>query len=178
MLVRSFAAAYGPDGVRVNCIAPGFMADPMKGEGAELRARRGGRQTVIDGAPLRRLIVPQDIANAAAFLCSNEASAITGIVLPVDAANHPLLGTTKKGRMLTYANYMNARHVDVSPRGATANPIDAALGEDGKGRHVALTVPHTTVLSALLPGKDLITRVPEPCIDTLCADGALARWRM
>lgn len=73
---------------------------------------------------------------------------------------------------------MNARHVDVSPRGATANPIDAALGEDGKRRRVALTVPHTTVLSALLPGTDLITCVPEPCIDTLCADGALARWRM
>ncbi len=82
MLVRNFAVAYGPDGIRVNCIAPGFMADPMKGEGAELRKRQGGMQGVIDGAPLRRLILPQDIANAAAFLCSEEASAITGIVLP------------------------------------------------------------------------------------------------
>lgn len=102
MLVRSFAAAYGPDGVRVNCIAPGFMADPMKGEGAELRARRGGRQTVIDGAPLRRLIVPQDIANAAAFLCSNEASAITGIVLPSSRPNTLCSGPRRRaGRSLT-----------------------------------------------------------------------------
>ena len=90
MLVRSFAVAYGPFGIRVNCIAPGFMADPMKGAGAELRARQGGMQAVIDSAPLRRLVTPLDIANAVAFLCSHEADAITGIVLPVDAGHRAL----------------------------------------------------------------------------------------
>lgn len=89
-LVRTFAASYGPHGIRVNCVAPGFMADPMKGAGAEMRSRQGGMQSVIDGAPLRRLITAADIANAVAFLCSENASAITGVTLPVDAGYRAL----------------------------------------------------------------------------------------
>ncbi len=89
-LTRTFAVAYGPLGIRVNCVAPGFMAEPMKGEGAELRAQQGGMDTVIKGAPLGRLIEGEDIANAVAFLCSDEARAITGVVLPVDAGYRAL----------------------------------------------------------------------------------------
>lgn len=89
-LTRTFAVAYGPLGVRVNCVAPGFMAQPMKGEGAKLRARQGGMDAVIAGAPLGRLIEGIDIANAVAFLCSQEARAITGVVLPVDAGYRAL----------------------------------------------------------------------------------------
>lgn len=89
-LTRTFAVAYGPLGIRVNCVAPGFMAEPMKGEGAELRAQQGGMDSVIKGAPLGRLIEGVDIANAVAFLCSDEARAITGVVLPVDAGYRAL----------------------------------------------------------------------------------------
>ena len=89
-LTRTFAVAYGPLGIRVNCVAPGFMAEPMKGEGAELRAQQGGMDTVIKGAPLGRLIEGEDIANAVAFLCSDDARAITGAVLPVDAGYRAL----------------------------------------------------------------------------------------
>ena len=89
-LTHSFAVAYGPDGIRVNCIAPGFMADPMKGEGIELRNRQGGMDGVIQGSPLRRLTEAKDVADAAAFLCSDAASAITGIVLPVDTGYRAL----------------------------------------------------------------------------------------
>lgn len=89
-LTRTFAVAYGPLGIRVNCVAPGFMAQPMKGEGAELRARQGGMDVVIEGAPLRRLIEGEDVANAVAFLASDQASAITGVVLPVDAGYRAL----------------------------------------------------------------------------------------
>jgi NAD(P)-dependent dehydrogenase (short-subunit alcohol dehydrogenase family) len=89
-LTRTFAAAYGPNGVRVNAVAPGFMADPMKGMGAEMRARQGGMDGVIQGAPLRKLVTAAEVASAVAFLCSNEASAITGVVLPVDAGYRAL----------------------------------------------------------------------------------------
>jgi len=89
-LTRTFAAAYGPNGVRVNAVAPGFMAEPMKGMGAEMRARQGGMDGVIQGAPLRKLITAGDVASAVAFLCSGEASAITGVVLPVDAGYRAL----------------------------------------------------------------------------------------
>lgn len=83
-LTRTFAVAYGPLGIRVNAIAPGFMAIPMKGAGAELRQRQGGGEVVGKAAPLGRLVDPREVAGAAAFLCSAEASAITGVVLPVD----------------------------------------------------------------------------------------------
>lgn len=89
-LTRTFAAAYGPNGVRVNAVAPGFMAEPMKGMGAEMRARQGGMDGVIQGAPLRKLVTATEVASAVAFLCSGEASAITGVVLPVDAGYRAL----------------------------------------------------------------------------------------
>lgn len=89
-LTRTFAAAYGPNGVRVNAVAPGFMAEPMKGMGAEMRARQGGMDGVIEGAPLRKLVTAAEVASAVAFLCSGEASAITGVVLPVDAGYRAL----------------------------------------------------------------------------------------
>ena len=83
-LTRAFAVAYGPRGIRVNAIAPGFMAIPMKGAGVELRQRQGGGAAVSNAAPLGRLVEPDEVAHAAAFICSAEAAAITGIVLPVD----------------------------------------------------------------------------------------------
>ena len=83
-LTRIFAVAYAPRGIRVNCIVPGFMSAPMKGPGATLRQRQGGNETVIKTIPLGRLIEAEEVANAAAFLCSKEAAAITGIVMPID----------------------------------------------------------------------------------------------
>lgn len=84
-LTRVYAVAYGPRGIRVNCVAPGFMAEPMKGQGAELRARQGGTDKVRDASPLRRLTTAEELAKAVAFLCSDEAPTITGVVLPVDS---------------------------------------------------------------------------------------------
>ena len=89
-LTHTFAVAYGPEGIRVNCIAPGFMAAPMKGEGSELRNRQGGMDGVIQGAPLRCLVEGEDIAAATAYLISHGAAAVTGIVLPVDAGYRAL----------------------------------------------------------------------------------------
>ncbi len=84
-LTRVYAVAYGPRGVRVNCVAPGVMEQPMKGKGPVLRARQGGNEKMRVLNPLRRLVTGQELAKAAAFLCSDDAPTITGVVLPVDA---------------------------------------------------------------------------------------------
>ncbi len=83
-LARVFAVAYGPRRIRVNCIAPGFMSAPMKGPGAQLRQRQGGNEVVVQPIPLGRLIEAEEVASATAFLCSKDAAAITGIVMPID----------------------------------------------------------------------------------------------
>ncbi|MFO0986449.1 MAG: SDR family oxidoreductase [Alphaproteobacteria bacterium] len=83
-LTQVFAVAYGPRRIRVNCIAPGFMTAPMKGPGAKMRERQGGNETVVKTIPLGRLIAPEEVAKATAFLCSKDAAAITGVVLPID----------------------------------------------------------------------------------------------
>lgn len=81
-LTRSLACELGPLGVRVNAVAPGYVATDMVerliGEGV-VDARALARRT-----PLGRLAQPEEIARAIAFLASDAASFITGAVLPVD----------------------------------------------------------------------------------------------
>lgn len=81
-LTRAMAAHHARQGVRVNCIAPGTVYTPMvasRGMTPELRqARRQGTLLKTEGTAW-------DVAAAAAFLASDAARWITGIVLPVDA---------------------------------------------------------------------------------------------
>ncbi len=78
-LTLSLARELGPKGVRVNAVAPGITeTDMMKAVPKEVI------EPMIARVPLRRLGQPEDIANAFAFLASEEASYITGIVLHVD----------------------------------------------------------------------------------------------
>ena len=75
---KTWSRELGPKGVRVNAIAPGFIATPILSTMPE---------KVIDEmahrVPLKRLGQPEDIANAYAFLASDEASYINGTVLEV-----------------------------------------------------------------------------------------------
>lgn len=75
----SLARELGPKGVRVNAVAPGIIeTDMMKAVPREVIEPMTAR------IPLRRLGQPEDIASAFAFLASDEASYITGVVLSVD----------------------------------------------------------------------------------------------
>lgn len=75
----SLARELGPKGIRVNAVAPGIIeTDMMKAVPKEII------DPMIQRIPLRRLGQPEDIANAFAFLASQEASYITGVVLSVD----------------------------------------------------------------------------------------------
>ena len=78
-MTLSLARELGPHGIRVNAVAPGITeTDMMKA------VPRSIIDPMIAQVPLRRLGQPQDIANAFAFLASDEASYITGVVLSVD----------------------------------------------------------------------------------------------
>ncbi len=83
---RTLAVELGPFGVNVNAVAPGFIATEMTDE----TARRlhidieEFRRLNAEATPVRRVGHPADIAAAAAFLCSDEASFITGQILYVD----------------------------------------------------------------------------------------------
>ena len=78
-LTLSLARELGPKGIRVNAVAPGITETDM------MRAvPKETIEAMQKQVPLRRLGKPEDIANAFAFLASDEASYITGVVLSVD----------------------------------------------------------------------------------------------
>jgi NAD(P)-dependent dehydrogenase (short-subunit alcohol dehydrogenase family) len=81
-LTQNMAVKYGDRNVRVNCIAPGSIRTPIWG------ARVAQDPQIFDKIakwyPLGRVGEPEDVANAALFLASDEASWITGVTLPVD----------------------------------------------------------------------------------------------
>ncbi len=80
-LTRQYAVSYGRFGVRVNAIAPGYIKTPMT---AEMRELPEGEDYLTSLHPMARLGMPEEIAAAAAFLASDDASFINGVVLPVD----------------------------------------------------------------------------------------------
>ena len=93
-LVRALAKRYAPENIRVNAICPGPIDTPMlrvfvarpdqpssESVDAEALAAEAARYT-----PMRRTGIPREIANAALFLLSDEASYVSGVALPVDGA--------------------------------------------------------------------------------------------
>lgn len=81
-MTETMAADFGPSGVRVNAVAPGYTLTPAM----QARIDAGVRdpQAILDKSALKRLVMPSDVAEAIFFLCSDAASAITGVVLPID----------------------------------------------------------------------------------------------
>lgn len=80
-LTKSLAIAYAPDTIRVNAVAPGWIATPLtKG----LRDDPDRSRTILERTPLGRWGQPNDVASAALFLCSPAAAFITGSVVNVD----------------------------------------------------------------------------------------------
>jgi len=80
-ITRQFAVTYGRRGVRVNAICPGYIHTPMT---AAIREQVGAEEALASLHPLGRLGQPEEIASAAAFLASADASFVNGVALPVD----------------------------------------------------------------------------------------------
>lgn len=82
-LTETLAGEWGPKGVRVNCVSPGFTQTPALDRGFATQTL--DQATLAQAAAMGRLVAADEIAQAVVFLASDQASAITGVNLPVDA---------------------------------------------------------------------------------------------
>jgi NAD(P)-dependent dehydrogenase (short-subunit alcohol dehydrogenase family) len=80
-LTKALAVAYAGEGIRVNAIAPGWIATPLTDIVRDDPQKSGA---ILARTPIGRWGEPDDVAAAAIFLCSPAAAFVTGVILPVD----------------------------------------------------------------------------------------------
>lgn len=80
-LTKSLAIAYAPDGIRVNAVAPGWIATQLT---QALQEDHKRSEAILSRTPLGRWGEPADVAGPVLFLASDAARFVTGVVLPVD----------------------------------------------------------------------------------------------
>ncbi|WP_110650662.1 SDR family NAD(P)-dependent oxidoreductase [Salinicola peritrichatus] len=80
-LTRSLAIAWAPQGIRVNALAPGWIATELTSALTQDPTRSA---ELVGRTPAGRWGTPQDLAGPALFLASSEAAFVTGVILPVD----------------------------------------------------------------------------------------------
>jgi NAD(P)-dependent dehydrogenase (short-subunit alcohol dehydrogenase family) len=97
-MMRNIAIEYGGIGIRACAISPGpMLTEQMK---PYLAGMEGGGEAFAAQVPSGRLGLPEDIAAAAAFLATDEAFFINGVVLPVDGGVTAFLNSPKPGKPL------------------------------------------------------------------------------
>ena len=84
MLTKNMAIDYGRQGIRANCICPGFIDTPMLRSVIGAEGMEEVQADIIEAHKLRRLGRASEIASAAMFLLSKDASFVSGVALPVD----------------------------------------------------------------------------------------------
>lgn len=84
-MTKAMAVELSPQGIRVNCIAPGFIATDMSAKALDNDPER--KQKVLSRTPIGYLGAPANVGDAALFLAGDGARYITGVVLPVDGGN-------------------------------------------------------------------------------------------
>jgi 3-oxoacyl-[acyl-carrier protein] reductase len=81
---RQTARELGAHGIRVNCVAPGFVRSNPASERQWQAMGEAGQQRLVDSIALRRIGTPEDIARAVLFFCGDDAGYITGQTISVD----------------------------------------------------------------------------------------------
>ncbi|GAB3540422.1 SDR family NAD(P)-dependent oxidoreductase [Pontibacter brevis] len=84
-MTRAMAVELSPEGIRVNCVAPGFIATDMSAKALNNDPER--KNKVLSRTPMGKLGVPADVADAVYFYATEGAKYVTGTVLPVDGGN-------------------------------------------------------------------------------------------
>ena len=84
-MTRAMAVEWSPAGVRINCIAPGFIETEMSAKALNNDTER--KSKVLSRTPMQKLGKPEDVGLAAVFLASDAAGFITGASLAVDGGN-------------------------------------------------------------------------------------------
>jgi len=90
-LTRQTARELGPYGIRVNCVAPGFIRSNPASERQWEAMGEEGQRRLVEGIALRRLGQPEEIARAVLFFASDDASFVTGQTISADGG-HWILG--------------------------------------------------------------------------------------
>jgi NAD(P)-dependent dehydrogenase (short-subunit alcohol dehydrogenase family) len=80
-LTREMAVDFAPFGIRVNAVAPGMIRTPMT---ASYLADPADEERIAHSMPMHRVGKPEEIASVVLFLASDDASFVTGVILPVD----------------------------------------------------------------------------------------------
>jgi NAD(P)-dependent dehydrogenase (short-subunit alcohol dehydrogenase family) len=83
-LTKTAALEYGKMGIRVNAVCPGPIRTPMMERIMAMSGNQAAEDRFIKGEPLRRFGQPSEIGEAVAWLCSDRASYVTGLPMPVD----------------------------------------------------------------------------------------------
>jgi NAD(P)-dependent dehydrogenase (short-subunit alcohol dehydrogenase family) len=84
-MTRAMAVELSPSGIRINCIAPGFIATNMSSTALNNDPER--KNKVLSRTPMGKLGTPEDVANLAYFLSTEESAFMTGTIIPVDGGN-------------------------------------------------------------------------------------------
>ncbi len=81
-ITKTVALEYAKSGIRINAVCPGVIDTPMIQR--LISSNPQGREALLQTEPVGRFGTPQEVANAIAWLCSDEASFVTGVPVPID----------------------------------------------------------------------------------------------
>lgn len=84
-MTKAMAVELSPKGIRVNCVAPGFIATNMSAKALDSDPER--KNKVMSRTPMGKLGEPADIAEAVYYFASDAAKYVTGTILPIDGGN-------------------------------------------------------------------------------------------